>query len=650
MSDPRLGLLSSLQVGEDGWERWWREQLPNGKRYGHEYTARCPFHDDHSPSLSVSLETTAWTCHSCEASGNAITFLQQREKCSAADAFGQIKRFHGVRDEDRYQTSSHAPSAPRAGGSYDVAAYASEKGLDAAKLAEWGVTAKGGAVRIPYLPGEAVRVRKAGKTFRWEGKPTLYGLWRLAEWRSQGVATIALVEGESDCHALWTLGIPALGVPGAKTFQAEWAAALDGFDVAIHDEGDDGAAMFVERTPVLLRAGGFTGKVSVWSTPGEHKDPCDLHKAQPDTAGTALRAAIEAAAPVGRVSVGVQLAEVVPEHVEWLWEGRLALGKLGVLDGDPGLGKSTMALDIAARMSRGLPMPGCTEGREPTGVVLLSAEDGLADTIRPRLDAAGADLTRILALPDVPGEDRPPVIPEDLDLVRAAIAEVHAQLVVIDPLMAYLSGRTDAHRDQDVRRALHQLSRLADETGAAILIVRHLNKSTGSNALYRGGGSIGIIGAARTGMLAARDPEDPKRRVLAVTKCNLAAEPDSLGFHLEGAGNGASHVVWDGHNGHSADDLLSVPADPQERGALDEAKVFLIDLLRSGPERVKTVQERAKAAFINLYTLRRAKESLRVVSVQYDGEAHSGWRWELPEGYALPPREPLPEEGEGCPF
>jgi RecA-family ATPase len=194
----------------------------------------------------------------------------------------------------------------------------------------------------------------------------------------------------------------------------------------------------------------------------------------------------------------------------------------------PGLGKSVRTLDLAARLTRGLAMPWEErqpgEEREPAGVVLLTAEDGLTDTVRPRLDAAGADVARVLALDGIPEEGgaRLSVLPQDAIFIRHAVERMKARLVVMDPITAHLGGNTNTHRDQDVRRALYPLAVLAERTGAAVVAVRHLNKAAGTNPLYRGGGSIGIIGAGRSGLLLAKDPDNPDRRVLASTKCNLA--------------------------------------------------------------------------------------------------------------------------------
>ena len=325
--------------------------------------------------------------------------------------------------------------------------------------------------------------------------------------------------------------------------------------------------------------------------------------------------------------VGLLLADVVPERVCWLWYARIPYGRLTLLDGDPGLGKSTLALDVAARLSRGAPMP---DGwaTAPAGTVILSAEDGLADTIRPRLDAAGADVSRIVAVQTVPGEDRPRALPDDLHVIEEAIIRVDAKLVIVDPLMAFLSARIDGHRDQDVRGALHLLARLAEDTGAAVLVVRHLNKSTGGNVLYRGGGSIGIIGAARSGLLAAKDPDDEARRVLASMKCNLAAEPESLSFHIE-ADADACRIVWEGVSAHHAGDLLAIPTDPEERGAVDEARDFLASLLQDGPMRAADVKRQAREVGVSDITLRRAKKAAGVTAFQEPGAMHRGWSWRL---------------------
>jgi hypothetical protein len=295
-----------------------------------------------------------------------------------------------------------------------------------------------------------------------------------------------------------------------------------------------------------------------------------------------------------------------------------------------------MTLDLAARVSAGKAFPDGT-GCEAGGVVLLSAEDGLADTIRPRLDAAGADTSKILFLatvPDEDGHDRLLSIPEDLGLIEKGIWRVGARLVVVDPLMAFLSSNTNSHRDQDVRRALAPLAGLAERSGAAVLVVRHLNKAAANNPLYRGGGSIGIIGAARLAFVVGKDPQDEERRVLASTKSNLAKPPSSLLFGLEETGGGAVRVKWLGESKVSAKDLLATLQDQEHADARSEAVEFLEDVLADGPVPASQVKEEAEDADISERTLKRAKKMVGVITYRENeaGEQRGvgRWMWKLP--------------------
>ncbi len=224
------------------------------------------------------------------------------------------------------------------------------------------------------------------------------------------------------------------------------------------------------------------------------------------------------------------LSDVQPERVRHLWPGRIPLGKLTVVDGDPGLGKTTVLLDIGARLTTDAAMPDGTASDldGPAGVVILTAEDGLADTIRPRLDAAGADVSKVVALEClVNGDEERSLSLTDLNAIEAAVQAVDAKLVIIDPLMAFLSSETNSYRDQDMRRVLAPLARLAERLECAIVVIRHLSKGGGANAVYRGGGSIGIIGAARCGLLVAADPDD-ETGAAAFSRSRRATSPPCL--------------------------------------------------------------------------------------------------------------------------
>lgn len=327
------------------------------------------------------------------------------------------------------------------------------------------------------------------------------------------------------------------------------------------------------------------------------------------------------------------LDRVTPERVHWLWQGRIALGKLNLLDGDPGQGKTTLLLDIAARLTSGRPMPDGTPCGAEGGVVILTAEDGIGDTIVPRLVAAGADRSKCVtaSLRDAGDEAEYPLsIPANITDLELTITHIAGKLVMIDPLMAFLGGEVKANNDQDVRRALARLASLAERTGAAVCVIRHLNKMPGSNPLYRGGGSIGILGAARVALLVAPDPDDDTRHILAVNKCNLAAPALALAYCLEETDLGVSRVAWKGQTGHTARSLLAPPLaeEAEVGGALADAKQFLRDILAAGPKPVNDIRAEAKAAGISDRTLDRAKERLPVHSKKH---GQGPWTWELTE-------------------
>jgi hypothetical protein len=336
-----------------------------------------------------------------------------------------------------------------------------------------------------------------------------------------------------------------------------------------------------------------------------------------------------------------RLSDVTPQRVSWLWPGRIPLGKLVVIDGDPSVGKSTLSMAFAGIVSAG--------GRWPDGtacprgdVLILSAEDGLADTIRPRLDAAEADVTRVHAIQgrsiiDADGNRvLEPLTLADITSLETAIRTTGARLLIVDVLMAYIPASTDAHKDQDIRRVLSRLSALAERTGCTVMLLRHLNKNAGRNPLYRGGGSIGIGGAARAVLLAAFDPTDATRRVLASVKNNLAATPPSLAFALVPWGtHGAARVLWEGESEHTARALLDEPDD--EPAALTEAERWLADYVIKEGGCVKSADAKRDGAKARIAerTLQRAAKKLALAVESRGYPRETFWSW--PIGPAIPP-------------
>jgi hypothetical protein len=343
----------------------------------------------------------------------------------------------------------------------------------------------------------------------------------------------------------------------------------------------------------------------------------------------------EGRAPLGHT---VRLSDVAPEPLRWLWPGRIPAGKITLLDGDPGLGKSTLLCELAARISRGEPLPGDDTGPGvPRGVLLFSAEDDPYDTIRPRIDAAGGDPKRIvsfIAVPDGSETGRPFALPRDLPILDALIKKVDAALVVFDQLVDYLPEGVSPQSLQRVRHAMGALRATAERTGAAIVGVRHLTKSPSANPLYRGLGSIGIIGAARAGLLLAPDPADPERRILAVGKRNLARPAASLAFHLEEVpGTSVARLVWDGESAWTATELLHAQKEATGDGAarrsvVDEARAWLLEALAEGPRLTSVLREEANARGIGkkaLYAARKAEG----ITVAKERIPHGRWVWTL---------------------
>jgi hypothetical protein len=377
-----------------------------------------------------------------------------------------------------------------------------------------------------------------------------------------------------------------------------------------------------------IQSGIEAGSQNVRYVRDNHAGAAAQHQAGESASDTAT----EPWAAPSRSLVFRTLVDVQPLRPSWLWRDRIPLAAVSILDGDPELGKSTIAADLGARVSRGGAMPPLAGGTDldcPADVLILNGEDTPETTIRPRLDAAGADVSRVhvveaTALDST--DERPPVLPTDLDLLEELARAKNVKLIVVDPFMAYLGGELDAHRDQDVRRCLHRLKILAERTGAAVLLVRHLNKLVGGPALYRGGGSIGIIGAARSALLVGKHPANPEQKVLAPVKCNLCRKPSALTYSIETAPNGASVIGWGEETTLTADDLLGHKR--QGGGVAEQCAEELRVLLSDGPRAVEDVEAELKANGFTPNAIRQARRQTRATAKR-DGGLGSAGRWTL---------------------
>jgi hypothetical protein len=270
----------------------------------------------------------------------------------------------------------------------------------------------------------------------------------------------------------------------------------------------------------------------------------------------------------------IRLSEITVQRTEWVWGRRIARGTINLIDGDPGLGKSLVTLDIATRITRGWEMPpdGRIGLRSPGNVLLIGSEDDLARVVKPRLAELGADMDRILSLEEIEfgGEEFPIELPNHLPIIEDVIRRHQIILVVVDPFLSFIGGEYDSHKDSDMRRLMAKIKRVAERTQAAFLLVRHLNKLVNvENAVYRGGGSIGIIGAARSALLVAKHPDDGSQRILARAKGNLSVDPEALAYSIESVGgeDGWPTIVWHGTVDPSADQMLA-----RKQGKADEAR------------------------------------------------------------------------------
>lgn len=326
------------------------------------------------------------------------------------------------------------------------------------------------------------------------------------------------------------------------------------------------------------------------------------------------------------------LADIEPEALAWLWPGRIPMGKITIIAGDPGLGKSLVTLDLAARVSTGADWPDGAPNAAGKAVI-LSAEDDPGDTIRPRLDAAEADVRHLHMFDGVvEGGVERPVTLGDVDALDRLLRDLGGvRLVVVDPISAFITGRTDTHRNSDVRALLRPLADLAARHRVAIVGITHLAK-TGGSAIYRPIGSIAFVAAARAAWAVARDPENEARRLFLPIKQNLEADHGGLAFRIEAASD-VPRVAWEsGAVFVAVDDALSPPQPDGEHSERDEAAHWIEETLADGPVPVENLRRAARLAGLSWATLRRAKSTLGVKALKVGFGKGAHWVWHLRVG------------------
>lgn len=301
------------------------------------------------------------------------------------------------------------------------------------------------------------------------------------------------------------------------------------------------------------------------------------------------------------------------EEIKWLWKPYIPYGKITIVQGDPGEGKTSLILKLASELSLGRCF-GEDELREPINIIYQTAEDGLADTVKPRLEDSGADCKRIMVIDD--SEDS--LSMNDVR-IEAAIRTTGAKLLILDPLQAYLGDKVDMNRANETRDITKRLGTIAEKTGCAVVLIGHMNKGSGAKAAYRGIGSIDFFAIARSVLLVARIPENPNIRALAQIKNNLEKEGSTVAFEIKD-----NVFNWVGEYDISIEELLS--GFSQGNKSL-KAESFLKNLLTEEDSYpASEIFAKGKILGISKRTLENSKQELGIKSIRVG----TGWHWKLP--------------------
>jgi len=444
-------------------------------------------------------------------------------------------------------------------------------------------------------------------------------LYNLHEILKNPEAKIIFCEGEKAADAAQKLlrnrgfiGTTTQG--GAKAPKKTDFSPLAGRTVWVWPDADQAGLEYSRKVAALAKKGGakeihIIDPVKLGFEMGSKKDAADWDpkKPLPD-----LLPEMDDGSP--RL-VLTPLSDIEPEEVSWLWEPYLPQGKLTLIEGDPGTGKTWVSLAICARLT--------SEGQQ---VIYASCEDGIADTLRPRVDGMSGDLSKFFILRGLQIDGRL----ESFDLgqllyLREAIDKVKPSLVVLDPVQGFLGCDVDMHKANEVRSRLAGVIGLADEFGCSVLLVRHLNKTNSFKGIYRGLGSIDFSAAARSIILVGMKD---KQRALIHMKNSLGPIGPSLGFEIK-----EGRFLWKGEVDITESDILGEPDKPEKRSALKEAIEFLEEVLEGGPVSKREIDKQARACGISDITLRRAKSELNIKVLRERNSKGKvvAWLWSLPD-------------------
>lgn len=589
------------------------------------WTARCPAHQDRTPSLSISERGGKVLVH-CHAGCSQDAVLGALESLGVA-----------LRRNDDGPPDSHA-SLGRASRVWD---YYTADGRHVGRV-----------LRFDAPGGKTIRpLSHDGTRWVWRAMPELRPLYRLPELTRRPDDVVLVTEGEKAADAaqkLFPRHVVTTWPGGASAVRkADWSP-LRGRQVILWPDADEPGRKAMDTLAGILRGLGCTAsRVNVAALgpvpAGWDAADCTTEQAARVEIVPYAPVPVPAAADSRTALEIIGAADVTPEPIAWLWPGWLACGKFHVLAGAPGTGKTTLAVAMAAIVSSGGTWP---DGQRATAgrVLMWSGEDDPADTLVPRLIAAGADIGWVSFVGNVRTTEgaRPFDPATDVDLLDARLSETGgAALLIVDPIVNAVIG--DSHKNSDVRRALAPLVAVAQKHNAAVLGISHFTKgSQGREPVERVTGSLAFGALARIVMIAAAstpdgdEPAENAPRLLARAKSNIG--PDRGGFRYvvkagpirNRPGIETSWVEWQGAVAGSARELLAEmePTAADDGSALSDAEQFLLDALQDGPAGVNDIRKRSAAAGHAWATIRRAKDRLGVVATK--GGMAAGWRWSLP--------------------
>lgn len=572
---------------------------------GRQYSAKCPAHNDQHASLSIS-----------EAPDGKI-LLQCHAGCTITDICSSL----GLKVADLFQTRSAAQNGTSNSKSVIVAEYV-YKALDGSTVCK--------------------KVRLSNKQFYWlhpNGNGWAKGrggktapLYNQCE--TNNSKFVYVVEGEKDVETLRFYKIPAVSLPdGAKSkWQDEYTDFFKKRSVAIIQDNDipgkDFAQMAASKISGIAEIVKVIDLSKIWQEIPEHGDVTDYFLTDPKNGYKKLeelaKQTEEWKLTAEEPSTGViQLSDVQSTKTQWLWKPYIPLGKITLMTADPGTGKTFFCLYLAAQVSTGRPFYGTESGyTEPRTVVYQTAEDGIADTIKPRLEPMQPNFKNIYVI----NEETEALSLSD-ERIENVMKTYHPSLMIFDPLQAYLGADVDMHRANEVRPVLAQIGRLAEKYNCAVVFIMHNSKMGQNQALYRALGSIDIPAIARSMLILGKNPDNPQQKVLCHEKSSLAMHGKSILFNICPDFGG---IVFDGFTDLKADDILNPRKVGRDKPSVtkDQATEELLQLLgEDGYVELADVKQLREEIGCSERTIYNAKKDLQLdtVSIGYSINKRTYW-------------------------